>query len=946
MFRNCLIVFCCFVIVACGGGSNSESSTPPVIAPPVPSFTIAGAGIKGPLSHADVKLYRFDSNSALTQGELVAQATTNNQAAIEGLTVLGDLDAYYVLEFNSTESTIDLSTQAAPILNNFRTLINAEQIESETPIFASPLSSLTLAVAKLEMDKGTALEDALTFAEQRVKSYFGLGLNTEIQFLNARAMLSGNESSVEDQLKAQEMRRAIEGFSMVTSQILSSLSEASLSEDELIEQFALDLDDGALDAIASGESELSYGVEQIQLFESLLDAFELPNTNGLTLKELPQVMVNETSRTLGEPIDAPEFLSVARYSTHNHFALKADLDGDGLDNLIDEDDDNDSVFDKDDAFPSDASEYLDTDADGIGDNKDSDDDGDGYPDSEDDFPLERSEWIDTDQDGIGNNADSDDDNDSVVDVDDAFPLDSSETTDTDLDSIGNNKDADDDGDGYPDSEDDFPLERLEWIDTDQDGVGNNADSDDDNDGVYDNDDELPLDSSESLDFDKDGIGDIADNDDDNDSVMDSEDRIHVAFPQPASFVEEEQFEFKVRGYDVNNNRLVRNDGWHVQYSIIDADRNKPVSFYAENFLYNADYAASNQEWEVSIPAPFYSGDFTLDVTLYCSREQDGCNGSLEYKQLINFTVECTKSECGYQPLPEPGRNISATTDRSILVDTHLQENGNILVAYIDFSEDDAITYIAQSTDKGNSWTRTSKLPETIISGYFLTLETMETAILGKCGTSYCLFKTTDNINWTTTDLVSSSNFANCHIENCDINYLHIKSVEKSDSGEFQVIYGKGGEVDYRKQQTYLTTTTDFLTWSEAQPIMGEYTVEVSDILQLPDGSYVAVVFSFEDHRNRLLSSDDGLTWEEVAQLNLTQASFHYDNGLVMFYQSINEIFKVRFDENYEASEPTQVYKGANLSFCSELIEPNTFGLFYDLELNFQVDVFFETYKEE
>ena len=79
-----------------------------------------------------------------------------------------------------------------------------------------------------------------------------------------------------------------------------------------------------------------------------------------------------------------------------------------------------------------------------------DQDGDGVPDRDDAFPLDQSESVDTDSDQVGDNADSDDDGDGVPDIDDAFPLDESESLDTDSDQVGDNADSDDDGDGYPD----------------------------------------------------------------------------------------------------------------------------------------------------------------------------------------------------------------------------------------------------------------------------------------------------------------------------------------------------------------------------------------------------------------------------------------------------------------------------------------------------------------
>ena len=190
-----------------------------------------------------------------------------------------------------------------------------------------------------------------------------------------------------------------------------------------------------------------------------------------------------------------------------------DLDGDGIPNLHDQDDDGDGLSDIYDVYPhltefqydADGDGYAnaidvaplnfldntDLDSDGIGDRHDEDRDGDGIPNDEDEFPD------DTDNDGIRNEDDPDDDNDLVLDDDDAFPLDPSESLDTD-------------GDGYGDNIDAFTMDPDEWLDTDQDGIGNNTDPDDDNDGYLDVDDAFPLLASEWLDTDGDGVGDNTD----------------------------------------------------------------------------------------------------------------------------------------------------------------------------------------------------------------------------------------------------------------------------------------------------------------------------------------------------------------------------------------------------------------------------------------------------
>ena len=95
-------------------------------------------------------------------------------------------------------------------------------------------------------------------------------------------------------------------------------------------------------------------------------------------------------------------------------------------------------------MPLDPNETTDTDKDGIGNATDNDDDGDGltdaeeeniktdplapdtdgdtYNDKEDAFPLNPDEWLDTDADKLGNNKDTDDDNDGIPDTEDDFPL--------------------------------------------------------------------------------------------------------------------------------------------------------------------------------------------------------------------------------------------------------------------------------------------------------------------------------------------------------------------------------------------------------------------------------------------------------------------------------------------------------------------------------------------
>lgn len=127
-----------------------------------------------------------------------------------------------------------------------------------------------------------------------------------------------------------------------------------------------------------------------------------------------------------------------------------DTDGDGIFDVLDDDDDNDGIADIDEG-----NGLVDTDADGIADSLDTDSDNDGI--------LDADETGDSDQDGIG---DSQEPNGTDV------------TTDTDGDGITDDIDTDDDGDGISDLDEGTG-------DTDGDGIPDSLDPDSDNDGVGD-----------------------------------------------------------------------------------------------------------------------------------------------------------------------------------------------------------------------------------------------------------------------------------------------------------------------------------------------------------------------------------------------------------------------------------------------------------------------------
>ena len=98
--------------------------------------------------------------------------------------------------------------------------------------------------------------------------------------------------------------------------------------------------------------------------------------------------------------------------------------------MKDDDDDNDKVADVDEIKLELTRLIPDSDGDGLSDgqevdrrtdpNFNPDTDGDGVVDKEDNFPLDENEYLDSDKDGIGDVSDQDDDNDNISDDDEIF----------------------------------------------------------------------------------------------------------------------------------------------------------------------------------------------------------------------------------------------------------------------------------------------------------------------------------------------------------------------------------------------------------------------------------------------------------------------------------------------------------------------------------------------
>ena len=181
-----------------------------------------------------------------------------------------------------------------------------------------------------------------------------------------------------------------------------------------------------------------------------------------------------------------------------------DVDGDGIDDITDIDNDNDGILDVDENIDD---PFADNDGDLVYNYLDLD-----YPGFVDVNSDGINDLFDLDLDGLVNAVDHDSDGDGCLDVFEAGYTDVS-PADGEVDGTGYNPDgtvSGSDGYGLPlDANGNFVFDYLENIDTDSDGFGDNCDPDDDNDGILDGLDNAPLDPSSCIDDDGDGCDDCS-----------------------------------------------------------------------------------------------------------------------------------------------------------------------------------------------------------------------------------------------------------------------------------------------------------------------------------------------------------------------------------------------------------------------------------------------------
>ena len=273
----CTVIF----VVGCGGGDNNNvSSTDSDI---VDTVQISGAGIKGPLAFADVKIYALDPTlpALYDKTSPISIAITNQFAEINGLSVPRKIKPPYILSIGGSNG-IDLNTGVAPVIDTLITIITEDMLTNNRPIFATPLTTVVFHRARLSSTgaqynskhaASKAFIENINKAASVASSTFVIGQDHNIDLLRSPLVINEYTVDLAGQEQAVYHRAAVEAFAAKIHE-LALLGE--ISADIVIENLALDINsDGVIDNSDNGK--LIGGIDPIVLGQESMRLF-IPNT--------------------------------------------------------------------------------------------------------------------------------------------------------------------------------------------------------------------------------------------------------------------------------------------------------------------------------------------------------------------------------------------------------------------------------------------------------------------------------------------------------------------------------------------------------------------------------------------------------------------------------------------------------------------------------------------
>lgn len=358
-------------------------------------ITIANSGKKIDESYSNcLTLVFYTENTGedltLSGKQTQIQSTSNNQDVIQY-----SWDRFSYTDYFSEKETLHGNAEFKTSDKNIAVKINASVENSKQGKFE--INNLNV-----ELDKNLSNYSNILQANGNIKLVDVAAANVQYSATESKITLSGINSN----LKIYESNKkinidldsdndgVIDAAVSLTPNTIESLSEKSLLTN-------------IPPTITEGSSYINLNSLKLKPF-SLKENFTHPSGHLLRINlefiegnESDWQRTDATSFALKKPV-------TNEYTTYRFYAyatdgfgnqsqkldmtvhISADTDEDGNFDIYDRDDDNDSVEDRDDAFPLDATESRDTDGDGIGDNQDPDIDNDKIANEVDAYPLDHN----------------------------------------------------------------------------------------------------------------------------------------------------------------------------------------------------------------------------------------------------------------------------------------------------------------------------------------------------------------------------------------------------------------------------------------------------------------------------------------------------------------------------------------------------------------------------
>ena len=272
---------------ACGGGGGSSGT---------PAQAITGGAIKGPLVNATVTVYALDTAQPGFKGAVIDTGTTDARAAITGLNLPLPLTPPYIMEFTSSAETMDMTTGQYPVVATLSTVLTQSLIDSGNPVYATPLTTMALAIAINNSTSTTSAADFLAklpAAANQVVATVGFGMSSNIDIFASPPVLDNTVDNPQKQSDVLAYRTAIEALTTVAFEMQQDGSTTATAE-AIISELANDLTDGIIDGNVNSTVSTIYNSTTLDVFTQDPVGLMIPNAiNGETVAQVNEILVAE-----------------------------------------------------------------------------------------------------------------------------------------------------------------------------------------------------------------------------------------------------------------------------------------------------------------------------------------------------------------------------------------------------------------------------------------------------------------------------------------------------------------------------------------------------------------------------------------------------------------------------------------------------------------------------